>query len=371
MPQLYSGPFSGRKIMPVRIVGMIGVAPPATEATVHIITGGISPAFLKEFAQAHEAADYDLVLVGYTSQSAEGFQVASYAAAHTERLGYLIAHRPGFIEPTLAARKIATFDNLHQGRIAVHIIAGVSDAEQRMDGDFQPKDVRYRRAAEYLSVMRRVWTEPGPFDHKGEFYNFEGVRSDVQPLQQPYPLLFFGGSSEGALSMGAEHCDVFAIFGEPLADTAARLADFRDRAAAFERTPQFNMSIRPILGATEAEAWERAEAILAQVNRELGHRAGRAATDESGRRILEAAARGDVHDARLWTALAKAYGAQGNTTCLVGTAEQVADALLEYYKLGIGSFLLRGFDPLGDVAEYGRELIPRIRAGAAEIDANA
>jgi len=99
--------------VPVRIVGMIGVAPPASTATVHIITGGISPDFLREFAQAHEAADYDLVLVGYTSQSAEGLQVASYAAAHTERLGYLIAHRPGFIEPTLATGKIATFDNLH------------------------------------------------------------------------------------------------------------------------------------------------------------------------------------------------------------------------------------------------------------------
>ena len=355
--------------MPVRIVGMIGVAPPASTSTVHIITGGISPEFLKEFAQAHETADYDLVLVGYTSQSAEGFQVASYAAAHTERLGYLIAHRPGFIEPTLAARKIATFDNLHGGRIAVHIIAGVSDAEQRMDGDFQPKDVRYRRAAEYLSVMRRVWTEPGPFDHKGEFYHFEGVRSDVQPLQDPHPLLFFGGSSEGALAMGAEHCDVFAIFGEPLAETAARLDDFRNRAAAFGRTPQFNMSIRPILGETEAQAWQKAETILAEVNAELGHRAGRAATDESGRRILEAAARADVHDERLWTALAKAYGAQGNTTCLVGTAEQVAEALLRYYRLGIGGFLLRGFDPLGDVEEFGRELIPRIRAGAAAIDA--
>jgi len=203
--------------------------------------------------------------------------------------------------------------------------------------------------------MRRVWTEPGPFDHKGEFYHFEGVRSNVQPLQDPHPLLFFGGSSEGALAMGAEYCDVFAIFGEPLAETAARLDDFRARSAAFGRTPQFNMPIRPILGETEAEAWEKAETILAEVNAELGRRAGHAATD--------------VHDERLWTALAKAYGAQGNTTCLVGTAEQVADALLEYYRLGINGFLLRGFDPLGDVEEFGRELIPRIRAGAAEIDA--
>ena len=104
--------------MPVRIIGMIGVAPPSGEATVHIIKGGISAPYLKSYAQAHDKAGFDLALVGYTASSAEGFLVAQYAAHHTERLGFLIAHRPGFVAPTLAARKIATFDHLTEGRIA-------------------------------------------------------------------------------------------------------------------------------------------------------------------------------------------------------------------------------------------------------------
>ena len=149
--------------MPVKIIGMIGVAPPSNDATVHIITGGISPGYLKSFARAHERAGYDLVLVGYTSQSAEGISVASYAAAHTEQLGYLIAHRPGFVAPTLMARKFATFDQLWNGRLAIHIIAGVSDREQMMDGDPLSKPDRYRRAAEYLDVMHRAWAGAEPF----------------------------------------------------------------------------------------------------------------------------------------------------------------------------------------------------------------
>ena len=68
--------------------------------------------------------------------------------------------------------------------------------------------------------------------------------------------------------------------------------------------------------------------------------------------------------------ITKATGALGSTSCLVGTAEQVADAILAYYRLGISSFLLRGFDPLSDATEFGRELIPRIRTGAATIDAS-
>jgi alkanesulfonate monooxygenase len=66
--------------------------------------------------------------------------------------------------------------------------------------------------------------------------------------------------------------------------------------------------------------------------------------------------------------ITKATGALGNTSCLVGTAEQVADSLRAYYCLGVSSFLIRGFDPVSDTIEFGRELIPRLKAAALEID---
>jgi len=67
--------------MPINILGMIGVAPPTSQTTVHVIGGGIDRDYIRHFAQAHEKAGFDSVLVGYTSSSAEGFQVAQYAAA--------------------------------------------------------------------------------------------------------------------------------------------------------------------------------------------------------------------------------------------------------------------------------------------------
>jgi alkanesulfonate monooxygenase len=98
--------------MPVRIIGMIGVSPPSSDASLHVIEGGLSPVYLAEFARAHDAAGFDTALVGYSSSSAEGFLVALCAAMQTERLSYLVAHRPGFVAPTLLARKISTFDHL-------------------------------------------------------------------------------------------------------------------------------------------------------------------------------------------------------------------------------------------------------------------
>jgi alkanesulfonate monooxygenase len=351
--------------MPVRIIGMIGVTPPASNATVHVIEGGLSAPYLKDFCRAHEEADFDLVLVGYISSSAEGFGVATYASQHTTKLGYLIAHRPGLVSPSLTARKIATLDHFCEGRVAIHIIAGLSDAEQQSEGDFLAKPERYARAKEYLEIIRRMWREPKPFDFEGRHYRLKKAYTEIKPYQKPHPLLFFGGSSLEAWDMGAEQCDVFAMYGEPLTETAGRIADYHRRTAALGRKAAFNMSFRPIIAGTEGAAWDKARRILADIKSGKPIEPG---SDVSGRRLMEIASRGEVHDERLWMPIAEATGARGNTTCLVGTPEQVAEAMLKYYRLGVDSFLIRGFDPLNDAREYGRELIPRLRAGAVALD---
>lgn len=359
--------------MPIRILGMIGVTPPASDAQLIIIEGALSPEYVVESARAHEAAGYDMALVGYSSSSAEGFLVALHAAHHTERLKLLVAHRPGFVAPTLMARKIATFDQLTRGRIAIHIITGKTDAEQHGDGDFSPKPERYERAAEYLGLMRRTWSATEPFDFEGRFYRVAGASSDVRPYQQPHPEILFGGASEGALAMGAEHCNTYAMYGEPLAAAASRIAEMRERAARFGRQMSFNVSARPIIADTEAQAWEKAHAILAKL--EGGTARGwsrqetsREAVDNAGKRLMGFAAEKDLHDTCLWMPITRATGALGNTSCFVGTPETVANAMLAYYKLGVDSILIRGFDPANDTAEFGRELIPRIKEGAAAID---
>src|SRR5581483_4500850 len=300
--------------MPVRIIGMIGVTPPSGEASLHVIEGGLSTDYLVKFARAHDDAGFDLALVGYSSSSAEGFLVALHAANHTSKLGYLVAHRSGFVAPTLMARKIATFDLLSGGRLAVHIITGKTNDEQEGDGDFTPKVERYRRAAEYLELMKLTWSRGKPFDFAGEFYRVNGAHSDVHPLQQPHPPLFFGGASDGALEMGARLCDVYAIYAEPLASTRERLAQFRTRAAAFGRTPGFNVSVRPIIAPTEGAAWDKANRILAGMTGNKGwsrQEAMSGPVDNAGRRLMSFALESDIHDERLWMPIARATGALG------------------------------------------------------------
>ncbi len=357
--------------MPLNILGMIGVAPPQSDSTVHIVGGGIDPGYIAEFTQAHERSGFDAVLIGHSSSSADGFLIAQHAAYHTDHIKLLVAHRPGFAEPTQVARRVATLDTLTGGRLWLHIITGGVDADQQRDGDFLEHDDRYRRTDEYLTVMRKVWANDGAFNHDGEFYQVRKARSEVSCLQQPHVPLWFGGISDAAIPVGAKHCDTYALFGEPRANVAELIERLSRAAAQHGRSLKFNLSFRPIIAPTEEAAWEKARRILqgvqgANVPDQLS---GRTPEAETARRLSRLIEDGEVQDERLWVPLAAAAKGSGNTTALVGTPDQVAEAIARYYDFGISGVLIRGFDPFNDAIEYGEALIPAIRSKIAERDA--
>ena len=118
------------------------------------------------------------MLIGYFSNAPDGFLIGAHAATVTGRLKFLLAHRPGFMAPTVAARKLATLDQLTGGRTVVHLIAGGNNPDQARDGYFTDHDTRYRRIREYVTLLQRTWTEPLPFDHEGEFYRVVGAYAD-------------------------------------------------------------------------------------------------------------------------------------------------------------------------------------------------
>jgi alkanesulfonate monooxygenase len=323
-------------------------------------------------ARAHEAAGFDRVLVAHHSTGPDAVLLAGHAASVASRLKLMIAHRPGFIAPTYAARLFATLDQITGGRVAIHVISGGSDAEQRQDGDDLDHTARYRRTDEWLSVLRQAWTSDAPFDFAGAHFRVARGFSEVRPVQRPHPPIFFGGASDIAIDVAGRHADVYAFWGEPLAQARELIGRVRAAAARAGRDPaalRFSLSMRPILADTEAAAWRRADAILARIRALRGDALGQTSKPQSegSRRLLEAAKGGKVRDARLWTEAAAAVGAGANTTALVGTPDQVADALLEYHALGVTTFLIRGFDPLDDAIEYGRTLIPLVRERAARL----
>ncbi|AJO79183.1 LLM class flavin-dependent oxidoreductase [Pseudomonas sp. MRSN 12121] len=352
--------------MSIEFIGYIGGH---QSSEIHPRSGpALQPDYVEQVARAHEEAGFDRALVAFHSSSPDNTLIAAHAASVTRRLKFLIAHRPGFVAPTLAARQFATLDVFNGGRTAVHIITGGDDHELRADGSHIGKEERYARTDEYLDVLRQEWSSEAPFDYHGSYYQVEGAHSVVQSPQQPHIPLYFGGSSAAAIAVAGKHADVYALWGETYEQVREVVAQVRAEAARHGRSIRFSLSLRPILADTEEQAWERAERILQQATT-LAEQSGfvrREPPNEGSRRLLAAAAKGSRLDKRLWTGIAGLLGAQGNSTALVGTPEQVAEALLDYYDLGITTFLIRGFDPLDDAIDYGKRLIPLTRQRVAE-----
>lgn len=369
--------------MPIEIIGMVGTKE-VSESRGSFDGPQVDAGYLARFAQAHEIAGFDRVLIGYGATSPEGFAVAAHVLYSTSALKVLIAHRPGFVAPTLVARKLATLDQLTGGgRVAIHHITGGDELDQKRDGDFVGHDRRYARTAEFMSLLRRELIAAEPFDYDGEFYKVRGAFSSVRPATAAGIPLYFGGASEAAVGVGAAHADVYMLWGEPVAQIAERIARVRSAAASHGRKIRFSLSVRPIVAGTERAAWQRAEEIrsataarvaqakTAQVQGiQVPSRGGRLfglreSSSVGSQRLQQQGAERDVHDERLWYGITKLTGPGGNSTALVGTPRQVVGALMAYRRVGVDTVLIRGFDPLDDVVDWGRELVPLLREQAA------
>ena len=360
--------------MPVEFLGM-GATNDGSE-TVRRSGGSFDPEYTVRLAQAHEQSGWDRVLTAYGSGMPDPALAAAHIAAHTSSLQLLLAWRPNLSVPTFAAKTYATLDLLSGGRLTVHFISGGNDHEQRREGDHLTHDERYARTREYIQIVKRAWTTHEPFSFTGEHYAFEDFVADVFPVQQPRPSISFGGSSAAAYEVGSAEADIYCLWGEPLADTAEQIAAVRAHAsAAGVPMPRIQVAFRPILAPTEAAAWEKAHGIVELILARRGGsknpwvRSSRGGPQNAGsQRLLAIAERGDVLDERLFTATARATGAAGNSNALVGTPEQVAEAMLQYVDLGVSILSARGYDTLADAVEFGTQVIPLIRAEVAARD---
>lgn len=328
---------------------------------------------IARMARLHDEWGYDRVLIANAASMPDNISIAGFVGAQVERLGVMLAHRPGFIAPTMAARMLATLDNLVPGGVGVHIITAASDEETQADGDFLTKVERYDRAREYISILRQVWETDAanPLDHDDKWYRFNKAWTAVKPRGKLHVPVYFGGMSDAAIAVAGSSVDVFATLSDTVEGMAEVVGKVRAAAAPHGRSPRFLMSIRIVIADTEEAAWARADAIRDQVAANLGKLIANIAAPKADgfRRTAEIAQRGDRLEKCFWNGINQLRGGQSNSGALVGTPGQLVDALMDYYRAGVSAFLLRGFDPVEDVIAIGRDLIPALRRAVAEYDA--
>jgi len=279
----------------------------------------------------------------------------------TERLKFLVAFRPGLLSPTLAAHMAATYQRISGGRLLLNVVTGGDDDEQRRFGDHLGKADRYRRAAEFLHVVRSLWTG-SKVDLTGEHYDIRGAQI-VPPGASP--VIYLGGSSSDALDVAASYADVYLTWGEPPADVAGKLDRVRERAKAAGRELRFGIRLHVIARDTSAQAWAQAQRLLDGLDPAAIERAQavqRSSQSEGQRRMT--ALHGGRTDSlevspNLWAGVGLVRGGAG--TALVGSHEEVADRMAEYHELGIDEFILSGYPHLEEVYQVGEGVLPVLR----------
>ncbi|RDJ21243.1 alkanesulfonate monooxygenase, FMNH(2)-dependent [Bosea caraganae] len=333
-------------------------------------TDGHRPAdfgYLKQIAQAADRLGYGGVLIPTGKSCDDPWITAAGLAAHTERLKYLVAARPGVASPTFVARQAAALDRISNGRFIVNIVSGGNPAELAGDGIYLPHDERYAHTAEFLSVYARLLAGE-TVDFAGKYINVKGAKLDFPPVQQPRPEIWFGGSSDPALDVAAAHVDTYLTWGEPIPQAKLKLDAVRTRAAALGRKVRFGLRIHLIVRETDAEAWAAADKLISKLPDEAIIAAQKKFAEESdsiGQKRMSALHLGKRDQLEiapnLWAGIGLVRGGAG--TSLVGSPETVAERLREYQALGIETIIASGYPHLEEAYKVAELLFPVLGIG--------
>ncbi|MFF8842049.1 LLM class flavin-dependent oxidoreductase [Streptomyces sp. NPDC015127] len=320
-------------------------------------------AYLSQIARAAEDLGFVGALTPTGAWCEDAWLTTAMVSQNTERLAFLVAFRPGFVSPTLAAQMASSFQRQTGGRLLLNIVTGGESREQRAYGDFLDKDARYRRTGEFLEVVRQLW-EGKTVDLAGEHLRVEDAR--LARLPDPVPQVYFGGSSPAAGEVAARHADVYLTWGEPPAQVAEKISWIRGSAARQGRTLRFGIRLHVITRDTAEQAWAEANRLLDGFGPEAvaAAQAGLARSESEGQRRMLALHGGsrdrlEIHP-NLWAGIGLVRGGAG--TALVGSHDEVAERIKEYHALGIEEFVLSGYPHLEEAYWFGEGVLPRLQA---------
>lgn len=305
--------------------------------------------YLGQVARSAEQLGYEAVLTPTGTWCEDAWIFTAALSQVTKRLKFLVAFRPGFISPTLAAHQAATFQRVSGGRLLLNIVTGGDSAEQRRFGDHLSHDQRYERTEEFLAVLRGVsgkgaTSGAGTFSFSGKHFQIENAAIGFAPHE--LPQIFFGGASPAAEVTAAQQADVYLAWGETPAQIAERLTRMRERAAEAGRTLQFGIRLHVLSRDTSAAAWAEANRLLDHISpdRIKQAQAAFAQAESVGQQRMTALHHGDRSalevSPNLWAGYGLVRGGAG--TALVGSHAEVADRIEEYHALGIDHFVLSG-----------------------------
>ena len=306
---------------------------------------------LVRFCRQAEEAGIDSLLTAFGFHRPDPLILATALAAQTERIRFMIAVRSGLMSPVAFVQQVNTLSALAGGRVSLNVVAGHTPDEQRGYGDFLAHDERYARTGEFLAICRALWRGES-VTYAGKYYTVEEARLN---LRLPAPEIFIGGNSGAATALALQHGDCLWRVPEPPSTLRQKIAPLLDGGK--EAGLLMSLIARP----TRGEALRAARELVAGGSRRT-HEEFASRSDSVAFTSAYRAADTEWLTPTLWTGAVPYFGAP--SMALVGSFDDVAEAILDFQAIGISQFLFLGWPDEEELALFASEVLPRVRGVA-------
>ncbi len=290
---------------------------------------------------------------GTTDHGGSSFESYTWAAA----IGAITEHSAVFstshvptIHPILAAKQGATIDHVTGGRFALNVVCGWDSQMEMFGTSLLDHSKRYHQAAEWLEIIQRLWSEPGTLDFDGQYYTVAGGFLDPKPITKPFPPIMNAGTSETGRRFAARYCDMAFLAPKPLDQLKAEISNYRKLAwEEFGRTLQIWTWAYVVHGETHKEA----EAFYHHYVHEVGDWEG--AKGQINARGIFSPPTPEEDFRRIQEQLVAGGGVP-----LIGSADEIADALAGLSDIGLDGVLLSWPRYQEGAEHFKNEIYPRI-----------
>jgi len=295
---------------------------------------------------------------GATNFEGAGFESTAWACgllAATRRITVFATVHAPLVHPVFAAKQFVTADQLSHGRFGLNLVCGWNGDEFDMFGVTQrDHEGRYAHGAEWLTAIKRMWSEREPFDFDGEYFQLRRVEAEPKPYDGTQPIVMNAGASPRGRQFALAHADMLFRGWISLEENRADNAAAHAAAAAAGREIGVYTSGYAICRPTRKEALEF-EHYVADENGDWD------AIDH----MIELSTAG--HDSRPPDLTSPAFQqrrrriAIGHGGCpIVGDPDDCAAALAQLHDAGFAGFAFSFVNYLTEFPYFRDEVLPRL-----------
>ena len=313
---------------------------------------------LTGFCQAAEVLGMDSLLVDFGWAKPDPIVLSAVLGTRTRSIRFLMAWRSGLISPTMFVQQLNTLSTIIAGRFSLNIVAGHSPQEQRGYGDFLAHDDRYARTEEFLAVCNAFWRQEQPVDFRGAHYTIEQGRVNtpfVSPTEAA-PEIYIAGNSPQAREVAIRQGSCWML----MAETPEKMRVLAPPALDAGKTVGVRLSVIARETGQEARSAARAMVAAAVRDQQLESRFIGTSDSPTMRARFDAASDSEWLTPVFWNGALRSHGPAA--AALVGSAEDIAETLLEYGEAGVTQFILSGWPKLEEMLFFGNEVMPLVRA---------